>query len=183
MTARRIPQRVRFFLAVEGDGEQSFVKWMGQLAEEANLHIHLDCQPLGGGGYSSMLANAVLYNKKKKETKGKPKTSILLVDSDRAAQGDGWTIAKLRAEADREKFIVCVQMPNQEGLLLRMLPGNERLNQDATGVKRLLRSAWPEYQKPVDAGDLASKFTLGDLQRVAGVDTELRGLLQIIGLL
>ena len=45
-----------------------------------------------------------------------------------------------------------------------------------------LRSIWPDYQKPVDAQTLASKFTLDDLLRVARVDLELKAMLSIIGL-
>ncbi|MFN7097214.1 MAG: hypothetical protein ACK4PR_06620 [Gammaproteobacteria bacterium] len=55
----KISLRKRFFLAVEGDGEQSFVKWLQELSEQKKLHIHLDCQPLSGGGYSSMLRNTI----------------------------------------------------------------------------------------------------------------------------
>ena len=84
----KISQRKRFFIAVEGEGDRSFIKWVGQLAEQEGLHVHLDCHPLGGGGYKAMLKKAVAYNKKKKETKGTPKSSILFVDSDRAARED-----------------------------------------------------------------------------------------------
>jgi hypothetical protein len=145
--ARIIIPRIRFLLAVEGDGEQSFIKWLGELSDAEGLNTHLDCRPLDGGGYKSMLVNAVLYRKRQNETKGKPKASILLVDGDRAVRDDGWTIAQLREAAHREGFQVCVQSPNQEGLLLRMLPRNERLLPDALSAKRQLQVLWPNYDK------------------------------------
>ena len=63
-----------------------------------------------------------------------------------------------------------------------MMPGNESLQPNIAKVQKQLRSIWPDYQKPVDAQTLASKFTLGDLLRVARVDLELKLLLSIIGL-
>lgn len=181
MTTRNIPRRTRLFLAVEGEGEQSFVKWLGELSDQIGLHVALDCQPLGGGGYRSMLADAVRCRLRRDRQKAK--ATILLVDEDRATRDDGWTIDELRREAKRKNIRVCVQSPNQEGLLLRMLPGNERLQPNATTLRGQLLKAWPEYTKPVDARTLSSKFMLSDLHRVAQVDGELRWLLQAIGLL
>lgn len=137
MTKRAIiPQRTRFFLAVEGEGEQSFIKWLGELSDQNGLHISLDCLPLGGGGYKSMLTNTVCYRQRKERKKAK--ATILLLDADRSARDDGWTIAQLRAKATQENINLCVQIPNQEGLLLRMLPGNERLQPSAITAKKTI---------------------------------------------
>lgn len=54
-----VKQRTRFHAAVEGEGEQSFIKWLQNLSDQQGLHIHLDCQLIGGGGYKSMLNEAV----------------------------------------------------------------------------------------------------------------------------
>jgi hypothetical protein len=64
-----------------------------------------------------------------------------------------------------------------------MFSGNERQQPNVTKVHRQLLSAWPEYKKPVDARALSAKFTLQDLLRVARSDSELRMLLQTIGLM
>ena len=179
MTTKTIFQRTRFFLAVEGQGEQSFIKWLGELADHNGLHVTLDCQPLGGGGYRKMLERTIRYRRKKERHKAK--ATFLLVDSDRSVHDDGWTISELQTEAAKNKIELYLQIPNQEGLLLRMLPNNERLQPNIATVRRQLLSIWSEYQKPVDARMLASKFTLADLQRVAKVDAELKKLLLIIG--
>ena len=42
MPAAIIKKRARFFVAVEGESEQSFVKWLQSLSEEKNLHIELN---------------------------------------------------------------------------------------------------------------------------------------------
>jgi hypothetical protein len=120
----------------------------------------------------------------KRKGRSSAKSFILLVDSDRAQRGDdGWSLLQLKQESLKHKINVCVQNPNQEGLLVRMMLGNECLKPSAARVQKQLRSIWPEYQKPVDAQSLASKFALSDLLRVAHIDPELKMLLSIIGLI
>lgn len=176
-----IPQRKWIYLAVEGEGEQAFIKFLQYLADENDLHVHLDCVPLNGGGYKSMLRKAIRYRLRRERFNAK--ASILFVDSDRAEKNDdGWTIEKLRTEAIKKKFTVCLQNPNQEGLLLRMMPGKEHLKPNATTAHDQLIKAWRDYQKPTDAHSLKRKFSLESLRRVASVDQELTCLLTIIGL-
>ena len=172
--------RARFFLAVEGDSEQSFVTWLQELSERG-LHIHLDCVPLGGGGFKSMLEKTVRAYKRRSRI-GTYKDRFLIVDGDRAERGD-WSIEKLKREAAKHKITVCVQNPNHEGLLLRMMPGMERQTPDAASVRMKLRSRWPSYQKPANAQALMRQFSLDDLLRVANVDADLQGLLKKIGLI
>lgn len=180
MPARTIPQRTRFFLATEGEGEQSFVKWLQQLADSEGLHIHLDCKLLSGGGLEDMLTRAIVH--RKRGLKRAFKDSFLIVDGDRAESGD-CSIDELRRQADRSNIRVCVQQPNQEGLLLRMLPSKERLKPDKESAIRLLRAEWPDYEKPVDAYTLSRRFSIDDLRRVASVDPDLQHFLRLIGLL
>lgn len=180
MTKRIILQRTRYFLSVEGEGEQSVIKWIQELSDQNGLHVHLDCEVLKGGGYKTMLEGAIRCRKRKERQKAK--SSILLVDGDRAEHDDGWSLSRLRQEASKHKFTVCVQNPNLEGLLLRLMPGKESLQPDRVNVQAQLRNAWSSYKKPADARTLAGKFTLADLLRVAKVDMELSNLLAIVGL-
>jgi hypothetical protein len=178
--AKYIQQRKRIFIAGEGEGEQSFVKWLQRLSDQNGLHVYLDCQPLGGGGYKTMLEKTVRECSRKGRSSAK--SYILLVDSDRAERGDdGWSLLQLKQESSKHKINVCVQTPNQEGLLVRMMPGNESLQPSIAKVQNQLRSIWPDYQKPVDAQTLASKFGLNDLLRVAHIDSELKMLQSIKG--
>ena len=180
MPAQIIKTRARFFVAVEGESEQSFVTWLQALSQK-ELHIHLDGIPLGGGGYKSMLQKAVRLHKRR--GKGAPyRDRFLVVDRDRAEQGD-WSIEKLRGEAAKHKITVCVQSPNHEGLLFRMMPGMERDIPDAASAETKLKSRWPNYQKPVNAHALGRQFSLDDLVRVAREDPDLETLLQKIGLM
>ncbi len=79
-----ITKRARIYLAVEGEGEQSFVKLLQGFADQHGLHVHLDCEVLSGGGYKSMLTRAVLCQQRIKRQKTNAKASILLMDSDRS---------------------------------------------------------------------------------------------------
>jgi hypothetical protein len=181
MPAQIIKTRARFFLAVEGESEQSFVKWLQELSEE-HLHIHLDGVPLGGGGFKSMLQKAVRLHRRRCQNAGAYQDRFLIVDRDRAVQGD-WSIENLRREAAKHHIAVCVQSPNHEGLLLRMMAGMEHEIPDAASAETRLKSRWPDYQKPVNAHALARRFSLGDLLRVASVDSDLASLLKKIGLM
>ena len=181
MTKRIIQQRKRIFIAGEGESEQSFVKWLQQLSNQLGLNIHLDCQTLEGGGYKTMLVRTVRERKRKERYRAK--YSILLVDSDRAERGDdGWTLSQLKQQASNQNIKVCVQCPNLEGILLRMLPKNERLQPTGAKAHSQLCHAWHDYQKPADTRTLAAKFSLNDLLRVAQVDSELNAFLSLIGL-
>ncbi len=176
---RKISLRKRFFFAVEGESEQSFVKWLQELSDQNNAHNHLDCQVLGGGGYQSMLRNTIRYRKLKERRKV---PTILMVDSDRSERDDGWSIDILKQKASQAEINVCLQLPNHEGLLLRLFPGQETRQITLLDVKKQLERHWPDYQKPVEARILGSRFKLVDLQRVAKADEEIAELLKIIGL-
>ena len=176
-----IKKRARFFVAVEGESEQSFVAWL-QVLSEKDLHIHLDGVPLGGGGFRSMLDKAVQQHRRRCKISGAYKDRFLIVDGDRAQQGD-WSIEMLKREAARYKFSVCVQRPNHEGFLLRMMPGMEREISEAASSETKLRNRWPNYEKPVNAHALGRQFSIDDLVRVARVDPDLENLLKQIGLI
>ena len=181
MAAQTIKKRARFFVAVEGESEQSFLAWLQVLAQK-ELHIHLDDVLLGGGGFKSMLEKAVQQHTRRCKISGAYKDRFLIVDGDRAEQGD-WSIEKLKREADKHKFTVCVQIPNHEGLLLRMMPGMEREIPDAASAGTKLKSRWQNYQKPMNAHALGRQFSLNDLLRVARADSDLENFLKKIGLM
>ncbi len=177
----KIQQRTPFFFAVEGESEQSLVKWYQSLCDQQGLHLHLDPQNLSGGGYKSMLEKAVLLQ----ERKG-AKQSFLLVDSDRSlSQGrdDSWSIDDLKRKAHKEDILVCAHHPNIEGFFLRLFSGNEHLEPLPKEAEKLLRKKeWPDYEKPENAKRIGEKFTLKDLLRLAKVEPDLKALLSILGL-
>lgn len=184
MNRKIITQRKRIYLAVEGESEQSFVKFLQQISDQNNIHVHLDCDVLGGGGYKTMLERAIAYRARREKSKGKAIMSILIVDTDRADKNeDGWLLEKLVVVANKNHFVVCLQKPNLEGLLLRMLPGNEHSYANAFSVHHQLLKVWSNYQKPADTRTLMNKFSHSDLIRAAKSDPHLSNLLLKIGFL
>lgn len=175
------PIRKRFFLAVEGPSEQSFVTWLWRLSEKKQLSIHLHTEVLDGGGFKSMLQKAIRFRDRSRR-KGAYSDCFLLVDRDRASQGD-WPIQKLREEAGRKGFQVWIQTPNHEGLLFRLTPGREREIPTVSEAEAKLKGRWPEYQKPMNANDLERKFSLDDLLRLAAFDADLATFMTRTGLL
>jgi hypothetical protein len=176
-----INKRTRFFLAVEGENERSLASWLQELCD-AELRVHLDNYVLYGGGYETMLSEAVRLHKKGATTKGPYKDRFLIVDSDRADQGD-WSIEKLRAEAAKHQMTVCLQKSKHEAVLYRMADGKEKVVVPAAEAEALLKSVWPTYAKPVDARMLRQHFNRADLLRMAAWDTDFKHLLRTIGLL
>lgn len=177
-----IAVKKRFFLAVEGDNEQSIVKWYQRLCDQAQLNLHLDCEPLGGGGYEKWLNETVRLQKKNERKTAEQ--AILLVDEDRALRGDdSWSIDKLKEEARKKHIMVCVQHPNAEGFFLRLFPGKENLQPSPQQVNRLLKKEWPDYDKSlVNAEVIAKKFTLRDLLRLSKFDADLNEFMLTLGL-
>lgn len=184
MARKKINQRKRIFFAVEGEGEQSFIKFLQHLSDQNQIHVHLDCEILSGGGYKTMLDRAITYRSRKEKYKGKAKESILIVDSDRAEKNDDpWSLRQLTTKASENNFTLCLQTPNLEGLLLRMLPGNEQSTANPATAYKQLSKEWQNYKKPADSRTLMNKFSFADLQRVARLDNDLKKLLVKIGLL
>lgn len=174
--------RTRYFFAVEGEGEQSFVKYLQQISDQRGLSVHLGCHILNGGGYQSMLEKAIKIRRREAQKRGRIHKSVLLVDADRKEfRDDSWNHMRLRQEAQKNAFLLCLQTPNQEGVLLRMHKGHEAKSYNAAKVKEKILKQWPSYKKPINAAQLSSRFTIDDLERSAKYDAELAALLKIIG--
>jgi hypothetical protein len=180
MPRQTIEIRTRYFVAVEGQSEQAFVRWLQTLSEN-RLNIHLDAVTLEGGGFKSML-NKAARRLERGLRNGRYKARFLIIDGDRAEQGD-WSVAALRQQAAEHRIEVVVQNPNHESLLFRMLPAMEREIPDAASAESKSKSQWPNYQKPATARDLGRQFALDDLLRVARVDSDLGNFLKKIGLM
>lgn len=151
MSRKTIIPRKRIYFAVEGEGEQSFIKFLQHLSDQKNLNVHLDCDVLDGGGYEKMLNRAVTYRARNEKKKGRAKESILIVDTDRSDNHtDPLTIKQLEQNTAQNNFILYLQQPNLEGILLQLFPGNETTQVNSSTAGQLLSRQWPSYQKPAD---------------------------------
>lgn len=136
----------------------------------------------GGGGYQSMFQQALRFKERAEKSKGKAIAAIILVDSDRSdCNDDKWSIERLQCEAKREGFELCVQIPSHEGWLLRMIRQNKKMPSHSAEVERCLQRCWPSYKKPMDARQLAVKFSWDDICCAAEHDQVLKNFLSLIG--
>jgi hypothetical protein len=181
--------RTRIFIAGEGQSEQSFNKRLQELTDSQNFSLHLDYKSLNGGGYKSMYHNA-LSLREKGLRRGKYSHSLLLVDSDRSDRRDcpgDWSLKQLKAEAAKDHIRICVQYPNHEGLLFRILSNEDKdkkkLSLTPTKARERLRNIWPEYEKGTDALTLSRKLFCDGLMRAAHWDPDLKDLLVTLGLI
>ena len=106
---------------------------------------------------------------------------LVLLDRDRVNQ-DQIAGRDAPALATRANIELIYQELNLEGLLLRLHAGNEQRRVAATRAETELKRVWPEYRKAPTIDQLKRRFGLGDVQRAAQYDQELRKLLDILGL-
>ncbi len=176
------PKRKRYFVAVEGESERSFIKWIWGIADRRGLSLHLDVHLIGGGGFSSLVKEAQRL-KAAAARKGTPfKDAFLVVDSDRSDTGD-WPTERVRFVSQQFGLTVCFQHPNHEGVLIRMIEGNETSNFSASSIDHQIRTVWPNYQKGQNAEKIARRYSADDLIRMAKHDEDWKKLLVSIGLI
>ena len=106
----------------------------------------------------------------------------MLLDRDRVTQ-DEKEGHDAQAEAAKAHLEIIFQEPNLEGVLLSLHEGRERQQTRAADTKRALRKLWPDYSKSsLTADRLSRRFTVSDVRRAAEHDSQLRRLLDILGL-
>jgi hypothetical protein len=183
---RMRPQRRRFLLGCEGESERSYGKLLFELVNERRQDIHIDPVILGrGGGDALTLVQRALEHIENETKKGRVgyEASWLLLDEDLRGQRPrrDATALRIAVEADIE-FIW--QQPCHEGLLLRHIPGCERLapRTCASAMRQLIRH-WPNYSKAFPERLLANRIDYADVVRAASVTPDLAKFLTAIGFL
>lgn len=108
---------------------------------------------------------------------------LVVLDTDRLAKDRQAGRDALAASRKAGLRVVRVN-PNLEGLLVRLHEQRERRRVNASDASKQLWSLWSTYSKSkLSAYQLRQRFSLGDLERAARHDDELRGLLSILGLI
>lgn len=188
MSRRRpfIPQRTPIFIGCEGESERGYVALLGRIAEQAGLAVHLDAvllQP-GGGDPRAIIDRGIqrLGERRRKRGSGYDAQFILL-DDDRVGQAPRRD-ARLLAVAAAAGMRLVWQSTCHEALLLRHLENCATLRPQTTELAAAqLRQRWPDYRKPASAADLARRIDREALVRAAGVEPDLRVLLEAIGIM
>ena len=182
MNGRRIiERRTRIFLGCEGESEQGYGAFLQRLADEKKLHVHLVPINLQPAGDPSALVKKAVRNYAREEKKGGFVGKLILLDRDKLRElpDKGQHTLNLLTQ---EGFTAIWQRPDHEGFLLRHFAGHETDKPPRGQSMTALYSVWPEYHKNMPAIDLSKTLTLPHVQRAAGVVSELKVLLELIGL-
>ncbi len=182
MATRR--QRGRIFVAFEGKSEIAFCAWLQDLCNDFHLNVHLDRPRRMSGGDPLALVQCGLKARERSE-KGAGlghRHSLLLIDTDRLDDGSERSREAI-ALAAQKNLVLIRQRPCFEAVLLRLHEGCEK-KVPATATEALfqLQRVWEGFQKPPTRQQLAARFTVAHLQRLAAVEAEIARLLAILGL-
>ena len=177
------PQRRRIFVGCEGDSEVGYAAFIGLLAEEARLALHLDIRRCRGGDPLAIVEAAVGELRGRRNRHGAYVGRAIFLDADRRDDAPDRT-----ARADRligeHGFHAIWSQPAFEALLLKHIPGRERLQPATTAMAlRQLQHCWPGYRKGMAARELRAEFDRAAAARAATVVPALREFLDSIGLL
>lgn len=176
-------QKVRIFVACEGESEGALRAWLQDLCDQHELSIHLDGAHMRGGDPLALVERSLTRRAESQRKAGVGhQHSLLFIDTDRLDDGSARSQEAARL-AVAEGLLFIRQVPCLEGTLLRLHPGHEKEFPNNTGeAHHRLSQLWPAYRKPMTRRQLAARFNIADLQRLAQVDGEIRRLLEILGL-
>ena len=175
----KVPRRKQIFVGCEGQSERSYVAFLGMLAKDAGLHVHLETRILNGGDAKTCVTKAVSEAVKYRTGNSSKIPAFILVDTDRA---DGHK-SNIVALAKAQQLTVIWQVPCHEALMLRHLAGHE--NDKPANCNLALASLstlWKSYAKGLASRQIASVLDQKGVFRAASVTPELQQLLGEIGL-
>ena len=179
MRRNKVPLRRVIFIGVEGPSDRAFVRFLYGWCDEKGLYLHLNVG-LGYGGDSVVVVEEAARYLNRHFERRDISARLVLLDSDRIEQ-DKQAGRNAQSVALKEGLELIFLHPNLEGLLLRLHEGHER-RKIVNNAEAELRKEWPEYSKRLTADQLRRRFALSDLQRAAQYDSELKRLLEILGL-
>ena len=177
------PQRRRIFVGCEGESEVGYAAFIGLLAEEGHLPVHLDIRRCRGGDPLAIVETATSELRVRRKRHGTYATRVIFLDADRREDAPERT-----ARADlllREHRIHAIwSQPALEALLLKHFRGRERLEPSTTALAlRQLQECWPEYRKGMPGRELRAQLDADAVVRAATMVPELKAFLLSIGLL
>lgn len=178
-----IPQRIPFFIGCEGESEQSYIRFIANLAAAENVHLHLEAVLLrpGGGDPCALTELAKRKYTEKKRSRGAFRAQFILLDDDLIGQNPARD-QRAHVVANQAELRFIWQSSCHEALLLRHLDGCATLRPATTPLaEAALRQRWPDYAKGMSAVDLAKRIDAAGVRRAAAVEPELTTFLQTIG--
>jgi hypothetical protein len=182
---RTIIQRAPVFLGCEGESEQAYGQFLNELLRLSDRPFHVEAVNLspGAGDPISRLQRAKQEIIRRSKRRSEFRFKAVLLDSD---QIDRDQERRRRAERLALELGIKIiwQEPCHEAILLRHLDGFARNRPiRSSDAEDALRSAWPDYRKPMTKVQLARRLTLEAVERAAAVEPSLLELLRAISLL
>ncbi len=184
MPRRRAPfirPRRPIFVGCEGGDEIAVTRWLQRLCDEEELAIALRAIDAAGGDTLAIVQTSLA--RRRQQNARSYSHSIILLDADRLVQ-DGARAQEAIALAQRERIDLIFARPSIEGTLVRLIQGQEtRIFASTQLAKDELQRRWPTCTQPLLAEELAEKFVLDDLIRLAKHDPGIHRLLDVLGLI
>lgn len=184
MTTPRLNRQKKklILLGCEGKSELAYAALLNQFIHEADLSVQIRPLRLESSG-DPLSRVQLLLSKTRTDRKQYPWMGILL-DSDQVQGGHSASRARdARHLAEKHDINLIWQNPCHEGLLLRHMPGQDKIQPvNCIDAQRKLVAIWDKYQKPMNAKQLARRIGLEDVQRAARAEPDLRKLLKATGL-
>jgi hypothetical protein len=180
---RSVPQRRRFFLGCEGEGEFGYGAALARLLDEQACHVHLDTKLLqpGAGDPLALIERAVSKIAVEERKFGRYVEKIILLDRDRIGQAPARDKAGIPLAA-AHNIMLLWQDPCHEAFLLRHLEGfHTHRPPTVTAAMQVLQRQWPAYEKPMTAARLAERIDHAALRRAATVEPRLAMILGALG--
>ena len=175
-------KRKLILLGCEGKSERAYAALLNRFVREANLPVQI--RPLSLEHAGDPLSRVRLLLRKTRTDRKQYSWIGLLLDSDQIQGGHSDSRAREARRLAKEHGINLVwQNPCHEGLLLRHMPGQDKIQPvNCIDAQRKLVTIWDKYQKPMNANQLSQRISLEDVQRAARAEPDLEKLLKATGL-
>lgn len=175
-------KRKLILLGCEGKSERAYVALLNRFVGEAGLPVQIRSLNLEHAG--DPLSRVQLLLRKTRTDRKQYSWMGLLLDSDQVQGGHSDSRAReARRLAKKHGINLVWQTPCHEGLLLRHMPGQDKVQPvNCIDAQRKLVAIWDKYQKPMSANQLSQRISLEDVQRAARVESDLMELLKATGL-
>lgn len=178
-----IPVRTRILVGCEGESEQSYARFLNDLARELKANIHIDPVIMKGGDPLSRLLALQRYLRADRRRHGLFAHKYALIDTDQDAL-DPKRAYDARHLAHELGVTVIWQKPVHEAFLVRHFDGyTTRKPQTAADSLALLHKIWAGYVKGQSAVSYGKRLGLDHVRRAASVEPDLHALVDTVGLL
>ncbi len=176
-------QRLRYFVACEGESERGYAALLQLLADEMGLGIHLDIRKGRGGDPLAVVQRAVRELKNRRIRHGHFKAKAIFLDADR--RNDDVDRSRRADVLIKTNGLIAVwSIPCIEALLLKHLSGCEHLRPATSALAlRQLQDRLPAYRKGMSASELRVVIGKSHVERAARNVPELHRFLVAIGFL